>query len=142
MPVEDTFDWYAQDRAGNVWYLGEQTREFENGRVVSTEGSFEAGVDGAQAGIAMPARPRVGCRYRQEDYAGHAEDRGGVFSLREQVTVPTGHYTDVVMTRETNPLEPRVLEYKFYARGVGQVLAVDISGGDGREELIRRTRTR
>src|SRR5215213_3685690 len=84
-PVEVTDDWYAQDRAGNVWYLGERTTEYENGRPVSTEGSFEAGVDGARAGIVMPARPRVGMRYRQEYYEGHAEDRAEVLSLREQV---------------------------------------------------------
>src|SRR5918995_5360128 len=79
--VEVTDDWYAQDDAGNVWYLGEDTTEYEDGRPVSTEGSFEAGVDGAQAGGVMPARPRRGMRYRQEHYAGHAEDRARVVSL-------------------------------------------------------------
>lgn len=138
--VEDTFDWYAQDRVGNVWYLGEDTREYENGKFVSRAGSFEAGVDGAQAGIAMPARPRPGLRYRQEYYAGEAEDRAEVFSLNEQVEVPTGHYDDVVMTRDLNPLQPRILEYKFYARGVGPVLVVGVSGGSDREELVRLTR--
>jgi hypothetical protein len=141
-PVEVTDDWYAQDRCGNVWYLGEDTAEYENGKVVSREGSFEAGVDGAQAGVIVPARPRPGLRYRQEYYAGHAEDRAEVFSLREQVEVPVGHFRRgrVLMTRDLNPLEPKILEYKFYVRGLGPVLAVGVSGGADREELVRYTR--
>ena len=91
-PVEVTDDWYAQDRCGNVWYLGEATKEYENGKVVSTEGSFEAGVDGAQPGVIMPAKPRPGLAYRQEHYTGHAEDRAAIVSLREQVEVPYGHF--------------------------------------------------
>ena len=140
--LEVTDDWYAQDGAGNVWYLGEDTVEYERGRPVSREGSFEAGVDGAQAGVVMPARPRPGLRYRQEYYAGHAEDRARIVSLHEQAQTPAGHYTNVLMTRETNPLEPRVLEFKFYARGVGPVLAVTVSGGAEREELVRKTGVR
>jgi hypothetical protein len=138
-PVEVTDDWYAQDRAGNIWYLGEFTTEYENGRPTSTEGSFEAGVDGAQAGVIMPARPRVGLRYRQEYYKGHAEDRAQVMSFKEQVEVPFGHFRRgrILMTRDLNPLEPKVLEYKFYARGIGPVLAVSVSGGSDREELLR-----
>jgi hypothetical protein len=136
-PVEVTDDWYAQDRAGNVWYLGEDTAEYEDGRVVSREGSWEAGVDGAQAGVIMPARPRPGLRYRQEHYAGHAEDRAEVLSLREQAQVPAGHFRPVLMTRDTTPLEPRVAELKLYARGIGPVLVVSLSGGGGdREELV------
>ena len=135
-PVEVTDDWYAQDRAGNVWYLGEATTEYENGRPVSTKGSFEAGVDGAQAGLMMPARPRPGFTYRQEYRKGEAEDKGRIMSLREQAEVPAGHYRRVLMTRDWNPLEPKVLEFKFYARGVGPVLAVNVSGGSDREELV------
>jgi hypothetical protein len=135
--VEDTFDWYAQDRRGNVWYLGEDTKDYENGEVVSTDGSWEAGVDGATAGIAMPARPRPGMRYRQELYRGHAEDKARVLSLDDQAEVPAGHYRNVLMTKDFSPLEPKVLEYKLYARGVGMVLSVGVSGGGGREELIR-----
>ena len=138
--VEDTWDWYAQDRAGNVWYLGERTREYEGGKLVSTKGSFEAGVDGAQAGVAVPARPRPGLAYRQEHYTGHAEDRASIVSVREQAEVPAGHYRPVLMTREVNPLEPRSLEFKFYARGVGPVLAIAVSGGSDREELGTFTR--
>ena len=140
--VEVTDDWYAQDRRGRIWYLGEDTTEYENGRPVSKEGSFEAGVDGAEAGIIMLARPRVGMRYRQEYYKGHAEDRARVMSLRERAEVPFGFFSPVLMTREENPLEPRVLEYKFYARGVGPVLAVSVSGGSDREELVRFRRGR
>jgi hypothetical protein len=143
-PVEVTDDWYAQDRCGNVWYLGEATTEYENGKPVSTAGSFEAGVDGAQAGVIVPAKPVPGMRYRQEYYAGEAEDRAEVVSLREQVEVPFGHYGvgRVLMTRDLNPLAPKVLEYKFYARGIGPVLAVGVSGGDDREELVRYTEGR
>jgi hypothetical protein len=141
-PVEVTDDWYAQDRAGNVWYLGEDTAEYESGVVVSREGSFEAGVDGAQAGVIMPARPRPGLRYRQEYYAGKAEDRAEVVSLREQAEVPHGHFGRVLMTRDLTPLNPRVLEFKFYARGVGPVLAIGVSGGADREELVSFRRGR
>lgn len=135
-PVEVTDDWYAQDSTGNIWYLGEDTAEYENGKLTTRAGSFEAGVDGAQPGIILPADPEVGMTYRQEYYAGKAEDRGEIFSLDEQAEVPSGHYTDVLMTKDTNPLEPKVLEYKFYARDVGPVLAVSVSGGSDREELV------
>jgi hypothetical protein len=141
-PVEVTDDWYAQDRCGNVWYLGEATKEYENGKVVSTEGSFEAGVDGAQAGVIMPAEPRKGMRYRQEYSKGEAEDRAEVFSLAEQAEVPYGYFRRgrVLMTKDLNPLSPRILEYKFYARGIGPVLAVSVSGGSDREELVTYSR--
>jgi hypothetical protein len=143
-PVEVTDDWYAQDRCGNVWYLGEATKEYENGKVVSTEGSFEAGVDGAEAGVIVLAKPRKGLGYRQEHYAGEAEDRAEVFSLVEQVEVPFGHFRKgrVLMTKDVNPLSPRTLEYKFYVRGIGPVLAISVSGGSDREELLRYSRGR
>jgi hypothetical protein len=136
-PVEKTFDWFAQDSAGNVWYLGEDTKEYENGNVVSTHGSFEAGVDGAQPGVIMPASPQVGMTYRQEFYAGEAEDQARILSLDEQAGVPFGHFDGVLMTKETNPLEPRHTEYKFYARGVGPVLELTASGGTDRVTLLR-----
>jgi len=141
-PVEVTDDWYAQDRCGNVWYLGEATTEYENGKPVSTHGSFEAGVDGAQAGVIMPAHPRPGLRYRQEYSRGQAEDRAEVVGLRDQVEVPFGHFApgSVLQTRELNPLEPKVLELKFYARGIGPVLTIGVSGTADREELVRYTR--
>jgi hypothetical protein len=135
-PVENTFDWYAQDSDGNVWYLGEDTQEYENGKVTSTAGSWEAGVDGAQPGIAIPADPQPGLAYRQEYYAGEAEDNGEIVSLDEQAEVPAGHYKPVVMTKDTTPVEPKVLEFKFYARGVGPVLEITASGGSDRDELL------
>lgn len=134
--VEVTDDWYAQDAQGNVWYLGERTAEYEGGEVVSRAGSFEAGVDGAQAGILLPADPQPGLAYRQEHYAGEAEDRAEVLGLDEQARVPAGHFDEVLMTKDTNPLEPRVLEFKFYAGGVGPVLAISVSPGSDREELL------
>jgi hypothetical protein len=137
--VENTFDWYAQDECGNIWYLGENTKEYEDGEVVSTAGSWEHGVDGAFAGVIMPADPQVGMTFRQEFYAGEAEDAGEIFSLDEQALVPFGHFTEVLMTKDFTPLHPRVLEYKFYALGVGPVLALGISGGSDREELLRFT---
>jgi hypothetical protein len=135
-PVEVTDDWYAQDADGNLWYMGERTAEYENGEVVSRAGSWEAGVDGAEPGVIMPAEPRPGLAYRQEYYAGEAEDRAKVLSVDEQAEVPYGHFTEVVMTKDLARLEPRVVEYKFYARGIGPVLALDASGGSGREELL------
>ena len=137
---EDTFDWYAQDECGNVWYLGEDTKEYENEKVVSTEGSWEAGVDGAQPGIIVAGRPADGLAYRQEYYAGHAEDSAEVLSVDEQAEVPYGHFTDVLLTKDFTPLHPEVLEYKLYAKGVGPVLVLGVSGGSSREELLRFTR--
>ena len=134
--IEDTFDWYAQDDSGNIWYLGEDTAEFENGELSSTEGSFEAGVDGALAGIIMPGNPVDGMQYRQEYYAGQAEDNGEILSTDEQVEVPFGHFTGAVLTKDTIAIEPDVLEYKLYAPDVGPALALGISGGGGREALV------
>ena len=138
--VEDTLDWYAQDTDGNVWYLGEETAEYENGQVVSTEGSWEAGVDGAQPGIAVPADPSPGLSYRQEYLADEAEDEAVVLSVSEPVETPTGRYDDALLTRDTTPLEPDVAELKFYAPGVGPVLVLQISGGSAREALVETTR--
>jgi hypothetical protein len=135
--VEDTFDYYAQDGKGNVWYMGEDTTEFEHGKPVSKAGSWEAGVDGAEAGIVMLAHPHVGRRYREENYPGHALDGAKVMSRSEQAQVPYGHFRHLLFTKNFNPLEPRSLEYKFYARGIGPVLEVGISGDDDRADLLR-----
>lgn len=134
--IEDTFDWYAQDSAGAIWYLGEETAEFEDGEIANASGSFEAGVDGALAGIIMPAEPADGMRYRQEYYEGEAEDNGEILSIEEQAEVPAGHYEDAILTKDTITIEPNVLEYKLYARSIGPVLVFGVSGGGGREELI------
>jgi hypothetical protein len=140
--VEATDDWYAQDGDGNIWYLGEATAEYENGQVVSRAGSFEAGVDGAQPGVAMPADPQPGMSYRQEYYAGQAEDNAAVVTVGEEhVEVPYGYFdTDVLMTRDLVPLEPHVQELKFYARGIGPLLSVHTDGAGGRAELVQFTR--
>lgn len=135
--IEDTFDWYAQDAQGNVWYMGEDTAEFEDGKVSSTAGSFEAGVDGALPGIAMLAGPRLGVQYRQEYYQGEAEDNAEVLSTTEMAEVPLGHFDDVLLTKETVTIEPDALEYKLYGRGIGELLALDVSGGSGRQELVK-----
>jgi hypothetical protein len=137
--LEDTFDWYAQDTFGNVWYMGEDTKELENGKVTSTEGSWEAGVDGAQAGVIMPAEPQVGMAYRQEWYTGHAEDTAEVLSLDGSVTVPAGTYTNLLQTREHTALEPDVVEEKLYAKGVGEVAATQTAGGTSIEKLLEFT---
>ena len=130
--AEDTLDWYAQDRDGNVWYFGEKTAEYENGKVTSTEGSWEAGVDGALPGIIMLAQPHVGDEYRQEFYEGEAEDLGAITAVTGSITVPAGSWSgaDVLVTEEWTPLEPDVREQKTYARGVGVVETRQIKGGD------------
>jgi hypothetical protein len=138
--VEDTVDWYAQDAEGNAWYMGEETAEYENGRIATRAGSWEAGVDGALPGLIMPADPKPGMRYRQEYYEGEAEDNGRVLAVGERVEVPAGSFEDAVLTRDTNALEPDVLEYKLYAPRRGVVLALGVSGGGGREELVRMER--
>lgn len=134
--IEDTFDWYAQDSNGAVWYLGEDTATFKDGKKDSTEGSFEAGVDGALGGVVMPGNPKPGPVYRQEYYKGKAEDNGQVLATDQMVDVQYGHLTSVLLTKDTSAIEPDGLEYKFYAPGVGIALTLDISGGSGREELL------
>jgi hypothetical protein len=137
--VEDTYDWYAQDQDGNVWYMGEDTKEYENGKVVSTEGSWEAGVDGAKPGIVMHAeQPPVNEPYRQEYLACVAEDYAEVAATGESVSVPFGDYTDCIKTHEYTPLEPDVNEFKTYCAGVGLVLEEDAANGD-RVELTDMT---
>ena len=120
-----------------LWYLGEDTAEFENGKITSRAGSFEAGVDGALAGIMIPADPAPGMRYRQEYFKGEAEDNGEVLSTAEMAEVPAGLYRNALLTKDTITIEPDVQEYKLYAKGVGPVLVLGVSGGSGREELVR-----
>jgi hypothetical protein len=134
--TEETFDWHAQDKQGNVWYMGEDSKEYENGKVVSTEGSWEAGVDGAKPGIIMEADPQVGDSYRQEYYPGHAEDAAKVVSLNETVKVPFGTFTNCLQTRDVSLLDPTQDEDKYYCTSVGGVtLEVAIDSGE-RTELI------
>jgi len=141
VPVEVTDDWYAQDSEGNIWYLGEYVTNYENGEVVDHSGSFEAGVDGAQAGVAIPANPEPGMSYRQEYYKGEAEDEGAVVTVdEEQVQVRFGFFDKgVLMTRDLVPTEPKVEELKFYAPNVGPLLSMHTDGTGGRGELVSYT---
>ena len=134
--IEDTRDWFAQDAAGNVWYMGEDTAEYEGGEVVSTEGSWTSGVDGALPGVQMLGDPQIGDEYRQEFFEGEAEDYGEVVSLDESVEVPAGSWTGCVRTRDRSVIEPDVEEFKTYCDGVGLVLEEE---GDARVELIEYT---
>ncbi len=137
--LEDTYGWFAQDADGNVWYLGEETTE-RDGRQTSTAGSWEAGVDGAEAGLAMPAEPRVGDGYQMEYDAGEAEDRARVLGLDGVASVPYGDFTGLLETEDTTPLEPDVVERKLYARGVGLVREETVAGGDEVVVLVSFTR--
>lgn len=137
--VEDTDDWFAQDRDGNVWYLGEESTEYDDGEPVSTDGSWEAGVDGALPGIVMPARPAAGDAFRQEFDEGEAEDLFEIVAVDGVAEVPAGSFTDVVVTRDWNPLEPDVVEEKRYAPGVGLVAERKVEGGDEVVELLEFT---
>ncbi len=126
---ERTTDYYAQDRCGNVWYLGEDTATLDrHGHVTSTEGSFHAGVDGAEPGVFMQAHPRVGRRFRQEWYRGQAEDIFWVAALSVPVRVPAGSFPDALRTSEKTALEPGVLDEKHYVRGIGEVDEAAVSG--------------
>lgn len=125
---EDTYDWYSADNQGNVWYFGEYTEEYEDGET-STEGSWEAGVDGAKPGIVMQAAPQVGASYRQEYYACEAEDLADVEAVAEAVTVPYGSFTGCVRTRDYTPLDPEANENKYYCPDVGVALEIDLTTG-------------
>jgi hypothetical protein len=129
--IEDTRDWYGQDTLGNVWYLGEQTAEYDHGKVTTTAGSWQAGVDGALPGIIMLASPQAGDIYRQEFLEGEAEDLGEVTAVTGSAHVPAGSWSgsDVLVTEEWTPLEPDVRERKIYARGLGVVRIKTIQGG-------------
>ena len=135
--AEETFDWYAQDNDGNGWYFGEDSKEYEEGEVVSTEGSWEAGVDGAKPGIIMKANPQIGDSYRQEHYPGEAEDLGEVIRLNESASVPRGSYDGVLVIQEWSPLEPDVIEHVYYAPGIGVILEEVVEGGARRVELVK-----
>jgi hypothetical protein len=141
-PVEVTRDWYAQDFCGTIWYFGEHTIAYRNG-TPHDNGSWEAGRNGNLPGVALPAHPKVGQSYREEYAKGVAEDQSRVLALDEQVQVRAGHFMQVLMTEDFSPIEPDVSELKFYAYGSGQaVLALDVSGGSDREELIAYHRGR
>ncbi len=134
---ERTVDWYSQDRHGNVWYFGERTAELDrSGKVKTTEGSWTAGVDGADAGIFMFAHPAAGRSARQEHYKGQAEDHFQVLRLDASVSVPFISAQHALLTKEWTPLEPGVLDHKYYLRGIGTVLEQTVKGGQERNELV------
>lgn len=129
--AEDTLDWYAQDKDGNVWYFGENSVEYDaSGEIVSLEGSWKAGVDGAMPGIIMKAASQVGDLYRQEFALGVAEDMAEVLSLNESLLVNSVTYNNCLKTKEFSPLEPDALENKFYAPGVGNIRTFDTVSGE------------
>ena len=139
-PIEKTFDWYAQDKDGNVWYMGEDTRELQNGQFVKTSDSWEAGVDGAEPGIIMPGNPQPGDAYRQEYYPGHALDQARVLGSGGPVDGPAGSYQQTLLTEETAPkLDPGVAERKYYVAGVGDVKEHTVSGNQEEIELVSVT---
>jgi len=138
---EDTFDYFAQDRDGNVWYFGEDTKELDrHGRVVTTEGTWRAGVNGAQPGVIMEAHPRVNDHYFQEVAAPLAQDEAIVLNLHEIVAVPFGKFTNCLQTKEFTQLEPGNIEHKFYARGIGFILSIVVKGGKERLALVNTVR--
>ena len=136
--AEDTYDWYAQDKAGNVWYFGEDTKELDaNGNVISTEGTWEAGVNGAEPGIVMEANPKKGDKYQQEFAAGVAEDMAQVIGFVDSFCVSYGCFNNVLVTKEWTPLEKGVVENKYYAKGVGFIYSEMVKGGNETLELVR-----
>jgi hypothetical protein len=134
---ERTSDYYAQDRCGNVWYFGEDTAELdENGKVLNTDGSFHAGVNGAQPGVFMQRHPQIGRQFRQEWSAGEAEDTFKVLDKKAPVAVPFGSFKHALLTQETTALEPGVVDHKYYVRGIGEVTEVTVAGGQEKLELV------
>jgi hypothetical protein len=138
--TEKTTDWYAQDKKGNLWYFGEDTKEYVNGVVSSTHGTWEAGVDNAKPGIVIQASPKVGVSYRQEYRPGQAEDMAQVLSFNGTVNTPAGVFNNVMTTKDTDPLNPDKIEHKQYAKGIGPVHVIRV-GGTHREEtkLVKKT---
>jgi hypothetical protein len=135
-PEEKTSDWYAQEKRGNVWYLGESSFDRIHGHWKRSDGSWKTGRDGAKAGILMQAHPKVGETYRQEYYKGHAEDVAKVLSRNASRSVPYGSFDHVLKTKEWTPLEPNVVDHKFYARGIGDIAEAMVKGGSEKLKLI------
>lgn len=138
--IEDTYDWFAQDTEGNVWYFGEDTAEYVNGMKANTRGAWEAGVDGALPGIiAHATTPEVGTEYRQEYYRCEAEDMGEIVAVGETVEVLAGSYENCIRVRDFSPLDPRANEHKLFCPGYGVVLVEDATTGERVEELTEIT---
>lgn len=139
--TEETYDWYAWDNHGNVWYFGEETYEiiYDDAWIptaISTEGSWEAGVDGAEPGIIMLATPVPGVSYRQEYYEDEAEDMGKVLQLNASVSVEYGDFDDLLKTKEWTNLEPGEVEHKYYAEGIGLVFIEELKEKTVEVELV------
>jgi hypothetical protein len=134
---EDTYDWFAQDKQSNVWYMGEDTRKW-NGTTWVTEGSWEGGVNGAMPGILMLAHPEnyINKVYRQEYYKDSAEDKAKVISTTTTTSIQLGTFSNCVVTQETSRLDPGVIENKYYAQGIGNISTILNVGGDEHEELV------
>jgi len=138
---EHSLDWYAQDDSGNVWYVGERTAEYDRlGNVVSREGSWEAGVGGAEPGIFIPAHPQVGDSFRQEFLPGQAEDHFEITNLDASVTVPYATFSGGMRTKEWTPLEPGVRDAKFYVKGIGEVEEKTVIGPTETFKLVQVVR--
>jgi hypothetical protein len=141
-PEERTFDWYAQDRAGNVWYFGEDSRDYRNGHWVRNGGSWKAGAHGAKPGILMLADPQPGQTYRQEYYVGHALDTATVLGPDGTVRLPFKTVRHALETSETSELEPGVVEHKWYAPGLGEIKSADVQGSHEATHLVSVSRSR
>lgn len=138
---ETTYDYYAQDRQGNVWYFGEGTAQVDGqGQVTSREGSWLTGRDGARPGIVMRGTPKVGASYDQEHYAGHAEDHARVVATGARVVTRAVRSTNALVILESSPLEPRVRERKYYVRGYGPVKEEVLRGGHETSSLVSYSR--
>ena len=140
--IEDTRDWYAQDREGNVWYFGEDVDNYENGTLKDHAGAWEAGVDGAKPGIIMRANPKVGDSYRQEYYPRKAEDMGDVVALTAEVSVPYGTFNNCLQTRDWSAIDTSTNEYKYYCPAVGFVTLETAVDSSNRVELVTVTTRR
>lgn len=130
--VEDTYDWFAQDIDGNVWYFGEEVSDYENGQLISTAGSWEAGVDGALPGIVMFGDPssHLGETYLQEYYVGEAEDTAQLLSITGIVEIPFGEFEDILLTYDYTPLDFEAHEIKYFAEDIGEIKSIDLVTGD------------
>jgi hypothetical protein len=137
--IERTFDWYAQDKFGNVWYMGELSLELKNGHFAKASDSWKSGVNGAKPGIIMPANPKPGDRYRQEYYPpGQALDEAHVLGHRGPVTVPYGTFARPLVTSEFSPLEPQT-EHKYYVAGLGEIKEKVVKGHHEQFQLVSVT---
>lgn len=134
--VEVAYSWYAQDKEGNVWYFGKDAKEYDNGEVSGTTGSWEAGVDGAQPGVVMLGDPQPGLAYRQEYYEGILEDQAAVVSLTENVTVPYGSFDNVLLIQQWSDIEMGYEANKYYVKDVGLVKEMAVRGSDEEFELV------